>query len=97
MPRRAAFLVFSIRICQIPVRSNPPNKIIRTPPQDTAERHSTAARANTPKRKKSRKSPIREWDFSNTSARRDQSDNRDWYSILGSTLILVEKSFEWTI
>jgi hypothetical protein len=71
----------------MPVRSNPSNKIIRTPPQEAAERHSTAASANKPKRKKTRKLPIREWDFSNTSARRDQFDNRDWYSIVGSTLI----------
>ena len=65
------------------------NRIIRTTPQETAERHSTAASANKPKRKKTRKLPIREWDCSNASARRDQSDNRDWYSILGSTLICM--------
>src|SRR5258708_2023762 len=99
MPRRAAFLAFSIRICQIPVRSNPSNRIIRTAPQETSERHSAAASANKPKRKKNRKLPIREWDCSNASARRDQSDNRDWYSILGSTLISqeIEKRFGLTI
>src|SRR6476620_12416194 len=90
MPRRAALLAFSIRICQMPVTSNPANRIIRTVPQETAERHSTAASANKPKRKKTRKLPTREWDCSNASARRDQSDNRDWYSLLGSTLISQE-------
>src|SRR5690348_14378179 len=95
MPRRAALLAFSIRICQMPVRSNPSNRIIRTIPQETAERHNTAASASKPKRKKTRKLPIREWDFSNASARRDHSDTRDWYSILGSTLIShkIQKHF----
>ena len=79
-----------MRICQIPVRSNPTNKISRMAPQETSERQSTAATANKPKRKNNRKLPIREWDRSSASARRDQSDNRDWYSVLGSTLISQE-------
>src|ERR1022692_2104946 len=90
MPRRAALLVFSIRICQTPVRSIPSNRIIRTATQEPPERHSTAASANKPKRKKARKLPIRKWDCSNASARRDQADNLDWYSILESTLISQE-------
>src|SRR5258708_785681 len=90
MPRRVALLAFSMRICQTPVRNNPSNRIIRTTPQETAERHTTAASANKPKRNKTLKLPICEWDCSNASARRDQSDNRDWYSILGSTLISLE-------
>src|SRR5262245_55708360 len=96
MPRRAALLAFSIRICQIPVRSNPSNRIIRTIPQESAERHNTAATVNKPNRKKTRKLPIREWDFSNTPARRDHSDSRDWYSALGSELISpkIEKYFD---
>jgi hypothetical protein len=64
--------------------------MVKTTPQEIAERHSTAATANEPKRKQTRKLPIREWDCSQASARRDQSDNRDWYSILGSTFISLE-------
>src|SRR6478736_2072622 len=90
MPRRAALLAFSIRRCQIPVRSNPATRVIITAAQETAERESTAPKPNKPKTNKTRKLPIREWDCSNASARRDQYDNRDWYSILGSTLILQE-------
>jgi hypothetical protein len=50
-------------------------------------RHSTAAIASTPRKNKTRTLPIREWERSNVSTRRDHSDNRDRYSCAGSTLI----------
>src|SRR5437773_9746106 len=43
-----------------------------------------------PKRNKARALPIREWERSNASARRDHSDNRDRYSSAGSTPISQE-------